>query len=84
MGGWLYALELKPMSDGVRIRKGPAHTFGWQRRKDQDSHAHEVWEKPDGELIAYPRGAGEPTIVKFEGFSLDSLASIVWPFKQEY
>ena len=76
-------MELKPMSDEVRIRKGLAHTFGWQRRKDQENPiGWEVWEKPDGELIAYPRGSGEPAVVKFEGFSLDSLASIVWPFKQ--
>jgi len=40
-------------------------SFGWLRRPELDTASAKVWERPDGQLQAFPRHATRLTLVVF-------------------
>ena len=39
-----------------KLRCGSAPSFGWLRRPELDRPGADVWETPDGKLVAVPSG----------------------------
>jgi hypothetical protein len=46
-----------------KMKRGPAHTFGWMRRSDMDKDGEFVWERPNGTFYVHPN-KDEPILVQ--------------------
>lgn len=48
------------------VKVGRASTFGWLRRPELNTAESDMWEKPNGQLFAMPKGV-QPIVQALDG-----------------